>query len=197
MNSKITVAVIMAGIALAGCNRSSNALNVNTQAPPQPLPSVPSGTVQSAQLEPITPQPVQPPAVPEVSSTLDAPTAPEAPTVDPEPVVEQKVETAALETPAPSNEPLTHEPLAGSWNVASDNAQCRAILAFTRWSGGYRATTLRCNSPELSTVTAWDVKGSQVVMFDANGSQVASLSSVGTERYSGTTRSGQPITFSR
>lgn len=181
-------------LAVAGCNRSSNALNVNTQAPPQPLPSVPSGTVASSQLEPISQaEPIQPVE----SSALDAPQAPEAPALETTPEVVAPVETAALEPTPASNEPLTHEPLAGSWNVASDSSQCRAILAFTKWSGGYRATTLRCNSPELSTVTAWDIKGSKVVLVDGNGAQVASLGSVGTERYSGVTASGQPITFSR
>lgn len=189
MGTKTLIAVLLMTAAIAGCTRSTSALNVNTQAPPQPLPSVPSGNVQTTQLDPIDNPVVEP------NSPLNAPTTtevPEAPQVEPEPV-----EVAAVEPPKPSNEPLTHEPLAGSWNVASDSAQCRAILAFTRWSGGYRATTLRCNAPELQTVTAWDVKGPRVVLVDANGSEVASLSSVGAERYSGTTSSGKPITFSR
>ncbi len=195
MSTKTSIAVLMMAIALAGCNRSTNALNVNTQAPPQPLPSVPSGNVQSAQLDPV--QPVTPTPSPVTQApVLDAPTAPQVPEL---PKVEEvkPIETAALTPQEPSNKPLTHEPLAGSWNVASDSAQCRAILAFTKWSGGFRATTLRCNSPELSTVTAWDVKGPRVVLFDNNGGQVASLASVGAERYAGTTASGKPITFSR
>lgn len=194
MSNKTSIAILLMALAVAGCNRSSNALNVNTQAPPQPLPSVPSGTVASSQLEPISQaEPIQPVE----SSALDAPQAPEAPALETTPEVVAPVETAALEPTPASNEPLTHEPLAGSWNVASDSSQCRAILAFTKWSGGYRATTLRCNSPELSTVTAWDIKGSKVVLVDGNGAQVASLGAVGAERYSGVTASGQPITFSR
>ncbi|KAG1702767.1 Outer membrane lipoprotein omp19 [Nymphon striatum] len=156
MGNKTSIAILMMAIAVAGCSRSTNALNINT-APPQPLPS-PLVWMQ--------------------------PTTPQAAGVDGAPL-----ETASLETAPASTEPLTHEPLAGSWNVASDSSQCRAILAFTKWSGGYRATTLRCNSPELSTVTAWDIKGSKVVLVDTNGSQVASLGSVGTERYAGTTAS--------
>ena len=194
MSNKTSLAILLMAVAIAGCNRSSNALNVNTQTPPQPLPSVPSGTVASTHLDPIS---QTTPANPTQSAALDAPTAPQAPTVETAPVVETPVETASLEPKPASNEPLTHEPLAGSWNVASDSSQCRAILAFTKWSGGYRATTLRCNSPELSTVTAWDIKGSKVVLVDSNGSQVASLGSVGAERYAGVTASGQPISFSR
>ena len=194
MSNKTSLAILLMAVAITGCNRSSNALNINTQTPPQPLPSVPSGTVASTQLDPIS-QTTQ--ANPTQSAALDAPTAPQAPTVETAPVVETPVETASLEPKPASNEPLTHEPLAGSWNVASDSSQCRAILAFTKWSGGYRATTLRCNSPELSTVTAWDIKGSKVVLVDGNGSQVASLGAVGAERYAGVTASGQPISFSR
>lgn len=194
MSNKTSIAILFMALAVAGCNRSSNALNINTQKPPQPLPSVPSGTVASTQLDPIS-QPVA--NEPVASAALDAPTAPQAPTIDATPEVVAPVETASLEPKPANNEPLTHEPLAGSWNVASDSSQCRAILAFTKWSGGYRATTLRCNSPELSTVTAWDIQGSKVVLVDGNGSQVASLGSVGAERYAGVTASGQPISFSR
>lgn len=182
----------MMAIAVAGCTRSTNALNVSTRTPPQPLPSVPSGNVETTQLDPIS----ETSQTEVAASGLDAPTAPQAPTVDATQEV-TPVETASLDPQPASNEPLTHEPLAGSWNVASDSSQCRAILAFTKWSGGYRATTLRCSSPELSTVTAWDVKGSRVVLVDANGSQVASLGAAGAERYSGTTASGKPISFSR
>ncbi len=188
MGNKTSIAILMMAIAVAGCSRSTNALNIKT-APPQPLPSVPSGNVESANLDPIS---QNQPELDSQSSGLDAPTTPKAAGVDGAPL-----ETASLETAPASTEPLTHEPLAGSWNVASDSSQCRAILAFTKWSGGYRATTLRCNSPELSTVTAWDIKGSKVVLVDTNGSQVASLGSVGTERYAGTTASGKPISFSR
>lgn len=193
MGMKTSIAILMMAVAVVGCNRSTSALNVNTQKPPQPLPSVPSGNVQTTQLEPIE----QPNVQPEVPSAgLDAPVAPTAPPVE-TPQEVKPIETASLEPKPVSNEPLTHEPLAGSWNVASDSSQCRAILAFTKWSGGYRATTLRCNSPELSTVTAWDVKGSKVVLVDANGSQVASLGAVGAERYAGVTATGKPISFSR
>jgi len=195
MGSKTSIAIVLMALAIAGCTRSTNALNVNTRTPPQPLPSVPSGSAQTAELEPVTDPSLDPNAINPANpqDPLAAPVAPTAPTVE-----ENQVEVASVETPPPANnEPLTHEPLAGSWNVASDSSQCRAILAFTRWSGGYRATTLRCNAPELKTVTAWDVKGPQVVLVDENGSQVASLRSVGNERYAGTTSSGSPITFSR
>jgi hypothetical protein len=197
MNTKTSIALLLMTIAIAGCNRSTNALNVNTQAPPEPLPSVPSGNVQSAQLEPVaapTPSPVvQAPAAP------TAPTAPEVPKVEEIQPEIKEVESASLQAKAPSNEPLTHESLAGSWNVASDSAACRTILAFTKQfdGDGFRATTLRCNAAELQEVSSWDVKGPKVVLLNKSGNQVASLASVGAERYAGVTSSGRAITFSR
>jgi hypothetical protein len=96
-----------------------------------------------------------------------------------------------------TGEPVTREAVSGSWNVNSDNPDCRMILAFTKWSGGYRAATRRCNSPELANVSAWDVKGQQVVLMDAGGNTVARLYQSASSRYDGTTNSGSPISFTR
>jgi len=188
MLHKSSIAILFIALAVTGCSRSSNALSgVSTQAPPQPLPSAPAGDVQSAQLDPIS----QSTDLNQIEQTNEAPVAPGvAGSTD-------NNQVAALTPDATSSEPLTHEPLAGAWNVNSDNAGCRAILSFTQWSGGYRATTLRCNSPELSTVSAWDIKGSRVVLVDTNGTQVASLAAVGKDRYAGQTASGKPVSFSR
>ncbi len=187
MKISVSICVLMAALAMAGCSRSSSALDLN-RTPPQPLPSVPTGNVASTDLEPVNPQQVEAPT-PEN-------TEPEAPTIG---AADNTVETAALTTDdtTASAEPLKHEPLTGAWNVSSDSSQCRAILSFTQWSGGYRATTLRCNSPELSTVTAWDVSGPQVILKDSEGNQVASLRAAGTERYAGRTANGTPVSFSR
>lgn len=192
------------GLAVAGCTRSTNALNVNTQKPPQPLPSVPAGNVQTSQLEPASTQngggqPSLAQPLPEVPATAPQPEVPKTPEVTaPTPEIPTvTTEVAAVEAPKVSQEPLTHEPLAGSWNVPSDNADCRIILAFTKWSGGYRAATRRCASPEIGSVNAWDVKGNQVVLVDSAGNKVANLHSSGNNRYVGTTVSGKPISFAR
>ena len=180
--------IVCAALAVSGCSRSTSALNVNTQAPPQPLPSSPSGDIQTGQLDPISNQPIPPGA--------ENPLNPEAPTIggDVQPSGDS-LETASLQ---PQNgQPLTHESLAGAWNVVSDSPDCRVFLSFTKWSGGYRAGSRRCLSGELASVSAWDVRGSQVVLVDSNGTQIAALSSTGTESYSGTTSSGKPVSFSR
>lgn len=182
----LTVAV---ALAVVGCTRSTDALRVNTQAPPQPLPSSPSGTVQSAQLDQLQPLDPQTQGI--------NPQAPQAPSViDNAPVTQTPgLETASID-PATAK-PITHDAMAGSWNVATDSPNCRLVMSFTKWSGGYRAATLRCNSTELASVSAWDVKSNKVVLVDTNGNQVASLGSAGDERYAGALAGGQPITLSR
>ena len=186
MRNTTIILVAAAAMALAGCTRSTNALRVNTQPPPQPLPSSPSGDIQSSQLEQV--QPGGDPNAP-----FD-PNSPQAPTVLNQPG-QQPTETASLD---PNNaQPISHEAMTGAWNVNSDNADCRVFLSFTQWSGGYRAGTRRCNAPELASVSAWDIKDNRVVLVDSNGSQVATLTTAGSERYAGTLSSGNPITFSR
>ncbi len=188
MGKLITTALLIAALSATGCTGTSNALNVNTQAPPQPLPSTPTGSVDAGQLDPIARE--QANAQPVAQPIQDAPTVggTDAP--------QTGTEVASLDTPT-SNKPITHEQLAGAWNVGSDVSGCRVFLSFTQWSGGYRAGSRNCQSPELASVTAWDVKGSRVVLVDSNGNQVASLASAGTEKYAGTTVSGKPVSFAR
>jgi len=188
MKLKTVVITVAVALAIGGCTRSTDALRVNTQAPPQPLPSTPSGDLQSAELQQL------PPANDPLQEAQ--PEAPQAPTVGGDTATEvQPVETAALDTS--NSKPITHDAMAGSWNVNTDNPSCRLVMSFTKWSGGYRAATLRCNSPELATVTAWDVKNNKVILVDANGNQVANISSAGEERYAGSLVGGKPITLSR
>ncbi len=195
-------AVLVLTAAVAGCTRSSNALRVDTRA--QPLPSTPSGNLQAGQLPPAGQQgypqgypqqgyPQSTQAQPQYGQSVNQ--QPQAPTV-----LVPQTQTAALDQAAgaaASSKPITHETMAGSWNANSDNPQCRVILSFTKWSGGYRAATRRCNAPELGSVTAWDIKNNQVVLVDTNGRQVASLVAAGDEYYSGRLASGNPVVFTR
>lgn len=190
MGRLATLAILLMAVAASGCTRSTNALSINTQAPPQPLPAAPSGNIEGSQLDPISGD-----AQGQIQYDANGqPISPEAPTTGGE---IQPTETASLDPSASNTEPLTHESLAGAWNVASDSAECRVFLSFTQWSGGYRAGTRRCLNPELSSVSAWDVKGSRVVLIDSNGAEVANLGSIGSENYSGQTVGGKPITFTR
>jgi len=177
--------IIGAVLTVSGCNSTGGQ---NTR--PQALVSVPTEPVIVGDLQPansINPE-IQTPS----GQVLGPDGQPVA--IDPQPGNQQ---VANLTPPANGGPKITREGMAGSWNVPSDNGQCRIILAFTKWSGGYRAATRRCNSPEIATITAWDVKGQRVVLVDNTGNMVASLYASGGNRYDGTTNSGKPITFSR
>ena len=173
--------VLVLGVAVSGCNRSINSIAPSSSAP-QRLPAAPVESVQSDQLPP----PVDDPTMTE----SQAPVSPQ--------VSQGSNQVASTETaPSPSGEPVSRESVSGAWIVNSDNPDCRMILAFTKWSGGYRAATKRCSSPEVSSVSVWDVQGQQVVLMDSNGNTIARLYNSGGERFDGTTNSGQPITFTR
>ncbi len=170
---------------VSGCQRSVSALDPG--APPAPLPSAPLDPVQSQSLDPVTGQPLQPNGgqfgQPGDVASLD-------PNASGQP--------QSLGAPPVAGGPdISRESMTGTWTVASDNPECRIILAFTKWSGGYRAATRRCTTQELGSVTAWDVKGNQVILVDGTGNTVATLYSAGAERYDGATSSGKAIQFTR
>jgi hypothetical protein len=183
MGLKTVVTMIALGLAITGCNRSINSV-APAGSQPQRLPSAPVESVQSDQL---------PPPVDAIQSTMVDATAPQAPSTQ----IAAATPSDASVIPEGTGEPVTREAVSGSWNVNSDNPDCRMILAFTKWSGGYRAATRRCNSQELANVSAWDVKGQQVVLMDAGGNTVARLYQSASGRYDGTTNSGAPISFTR
>ncbi len=173
--------VLVLGAAVSGCNRSINSIAPASSAP-QRLPAAPVESVQADQLPPPVDQPV--------TEGQQAPVIPQ--------LADGQTQVASTDTaPAPSGEPVSRESVSGAWIVGSDNPDCRMILAFTKWSGGYRAATKRCSSPEVASVSVWDVQGQQVVLMDANGNTIARLYNSGGERFDGTTNSGQPITFTR
>lgn len=210
------VVVLACAVAVTGCNRSVSALD--TRLPPEPLPSTPLEPVQSAQLEPLPPgqtQPADPLAgnvqggnVPGGNVQGGAAPTPLPPSNDPNQVASisdpaasgvspAQPGTVQGAQPASGGPSISRDALAGSWVVASDNPDCRMILSLTTWSGGYRAATRRCNSAELSSISAWDVRGSTVALLDGNGNTVGNFSSSGPERYDGSTASGLAITLSR
>jgi hypothetical protein len=182
MRLKTAVSLLVLSFAITGCNRSINSIAPSS---PQRLPSAPVETVEQSQL----PEPAD-------SALTPAPTeatAPQAPSV-----AQPETQIAVNEpAPQPTGAPVTREGVSGAWIVASDNPNCRLILAFTKWSGGYRAAPKRCNSAELSSVTAWDVEGQQVKLMDNSGNTIARLYQSASERYDGTTNSGSPVSFTR
>ncbi|MCG6857721.1 MAG: protease inhibitor Inh/omp19 family protein [Salaquimonas sp.] len=179
----VALACLSAVALMSGCNRSVSALDPG--APPEPLPSAPLDPVQSQSLDPVTGQPMMAP---------DGSNPGQMASVEPN---GQGQPQSLGAPPAGGGPDISRESMTGTWTVASDNPECRIILAFTKWSGGYRAATRRCNTPDLGSVTAWDVKGNQVILVDGSGNTVATLYSAGPERYDGSTSSGKAIQFTR
>ncbi|MCU0790470.1 MAG: protease inhibitor Inh/omp19 family protein [Nitratireductor sp.] len=186
------VAAVTVGLvalaALGGCQRSISGLDTRGRA--EALPAAPVGVVQATPIDTTPPSQILPEQ--QVAAVEPVPPASE----DPAAAAGAAAAPAVTPPPAPAA-PVTREAMAGTWTVATDNPECRIILAFTKWSGGYRAATRRCNAAELSSVTAWDVRDNKVVLVDTNGNQVASLASTGPESYDGTTAGGKPVRFSR
>lgn len=186
---------------LSGCTRSINDI-APTATQPRLLPAAPVEAVQNANTLP-------PPVGGQVdgqrtvfggvnqqgfpNASTGVPTAPTAPTVN----VAAAQTAANAGVTAQTAAPITREAVSGTWQVISDSSSCRMILAFTKWQGGYRAATRKCLSPELGSISAWDVKGKQVILMDANGNAIGTLYKSGNERYDGTTKSGAAIVFTR
>ena len=187
MRSKLLVSLLVIGFAVTGCNRSINSIAPQS-GQPQTLPSAPVESVMAGELPPPSDQPY------DGNAQTNGLTAGEAPV---SPAIQTDTQVASNTQVDQSGQPVTREGVSGAWNVASDNPDCRMILAFTKWAGGYRAATKRCTSPELTGISAWDVKGQQLVLMDGGGNTVARLYHSGGERYDGTTNSGQAVSFTR
>ncbi|MEM0900334.1 MAG: AprI/Inh family metalloprotease inhibitor [Pseudomonadota bacterium] len=187
--SRTIGAVAGIGVILAGCT-GSRVGALNTQ--PAPLPASPSGTVTGTPLPapsspqvtqsqfPDAPQPITPPTE-EVAAVDEAPT--EAPP--------QSSVTEVASAP-----PVTRDALVGAWRVETAGSSCQMFMALTQWTGGFRAASRGCPG-DAANVSAWDVRGQQVVLSDSGGNRVATLFSSGSGRFDGQTTSGRAISLSR
>lgn len=170
MNALLSIAAV--ALVLGGCQRTVGGLDMRRQ--PAPLTPAPIGQVQTGQLPPAT--------------SLDPsqfPQAPQAPSVT--------TDETVLASAAPT---LTREALIGRWSVNSGGTTCDVFLALTKWTGGYRAASRGCVG-NAASISAWDVKGKQVILADNSGNQIARLYQTANERYDGSTTTGQPISLSR
>jgi len=109
---------------------------------------------------------------------------------------QQTTDVAALEAPAGTVD-VTPGNLAGGWNLTSEGETCNLVTSQTTWTGGFRASTRGCNSPTLSTISAWKINGQQVQLFDGEGKQLATLFGASQTQFNGQTVNGQAISFSR
>lgn len=196
--SQLTLALAACAVLASGCTRTSPFSQAPVQAQPRapkPLTPAPQSQVRESTLAPVQSQPsatVQTPAP--QSTELPAPTAaPAAPA--PIPAEPKPVEVASAEPSGGA--PLTRQALVGAWTVSTGGANCQLFLALTKWSGGYRAAPRGCGATGIKSVSAWDVKGSRVVLVSSGGQTLATLAKASGERYTGSVSSGGGITFSR
>lgn len=166
--------IVAVGLALTGCQSERTTYGSSLPSQPSALTPAPVGTVQGSQLPP-----------PGVSQFPEAPGQGQQP--------QNAQEMASLQANAPA---VQKESLIGRWTVASAGSSCDLFLALTKWTGGYRAASRNCAGP-AAEISAWDVKGNQVVLTDSTGNQIASLYQAGNEQYQGSTTSGQTISLSR
>ncbi|MEM7565743.1 MAG: AprI/Inh family metalloprotease inhibitor [Pseudomonadota bacterium] len=135
---------------------------------PAPLTPAPTTAVQAASL---------PPVEEETPAALE-PVAP--------------VSVASVGTSA-----VNAETLGGGWTIASGGAPCALFLSRTAWTGGQRASTRGCASPDLSRVQAWAYEGGRVVLKDGTGGEIARLSASSAGAMSGATVGGAGVSANR
>uniref|UniRef100_UPI0026B09A72 AprI/Inh family metalloprotease inhibitor n=2 Tax=Stappia sp. TaxID=1870903 RepID=UPI0026B09A72 len=176
-------------VALAGCQR----LGYGDR--PAPLPATPTAPVSSQSLEPLGPDYNTPGG----AQQYDQYGQPIAPGAQGAPIdgagTGTDVASANPQSSAPpaSAREIGRSDMLGGWSVTSGSDNCKLFMTLTKWSGGYRANSRGCATPQMQTVSAWDLQGKQVILKDASGANVAELYSTGAESFSGRTVSGAPI----
>jgi len=170
MRNLYTLIALSALMALVGCQRFAAAPPLYRQ--PPPLSPAPVGGVQTGQLPPPSPG-----------------AFPEAPqTAGPTPEEMQTVAANALD--------VTRESLVGRWTISTGGTSCDLFLALTQWTGGYRAASRGCTD-QAALISAWDVRGREVLLSDSAGNTFASLYKTGETRFDGTTAAGQAVSLNR
>lgn len=183
MSKKRLAAAIVApgflAIALAGCG-SIGAIGLGQNRSPASTDTVMVSPVQSDSLPPVAGA-APPPGQGDIVGA--------APGTD----------TAALNQPpaAPAGAALGRTDLLGGWTIVSSGDTCQLFMTLTSWTGGYRASTRGCNSELLKSISAWNLKGTQVVLAGTGGTPLATLVASGTTRFDGQTGQGAAVSFYR
>ncbi len=174
MKRGLAIALVLScAVVVTGCQRFSGSRSYSAA----PLPATPTTPVGQNELQPLDPL-----------ATPSA-TAADGTQVDGTVVASVAEPSGAVE--------VGRSDMAGGWKIASGADNCMAFMALTTWTGGYRANTRGCATPELSGVAAWDLKGKQVVLKDGSGGVVAQLYATSAEQFSGQTSSGAAISLYR
>lgn len=186
------VAILVSILMVSGCQRTyygsfgSPYPSGQIIAQPQPLSPAPVGGVETGQL----PGPNGPNSANLPDGTF--PTAPGQEVVG----VDGAAADQNLDQLATLSQDVNKEEMLGGWTLASGAQSCDVFLSLTQWTGGYRAASRGCVDG-LALVSAWNVEGKQVILADSTGANVASLYKTASERFDGSTLSGQPISMGR
>ncbi|MHA1157554.1 MAG: AprI/Inh family metalloprotease inhibitor [Alphaproteobacteria bacterium] len=211
MAIKIVAPIAMA-LMLAGCG-SIGAIGFpvfkRNQAPPPLAPAelppveiaaLPPPGENGAQQDPFLPSTGNPPAT-IVATTGDVTSGQQLDSLtQPLPAGTQQQALAqpqATQTIAPASG-LGRTDLLGGWTITSNGDSCQLFMTLTSWTGGYRASTRDCSDGTLKSISAWDLKGNQIILSGQGGKAVARLYSTGSSRFDGQTE-GQatPVSFYR
>jgi len=170
---------------------------VQTSALPPPGQVGQQQTIQSGGAQdPFLPQRTTPPAS---GGFVQQPPAQPSGTLQPLP--QQQASGGSQQQVAatqPASSGIGRTDLLGGWTISSAGDSCQLFMTLTSWRGGYRASTRGCSNDTLKGISAWDLKGSQVILSGQAGTPVATLLSSGGNRFNGTTSGdGGAVTFFR
>lgn len=165
------------------------------------LPFMVACSSNSARLRPLPPMPAGPvvnqPLPDATGLTNEGPDSPPPPPFDSQTdggTEDPPQQMAAL---PPAQETPTQEGVLGQWALAGPGDSCQLFVTLTGWTGGYRASTRGCGSPELTSVGAWNIEGNLVVLKDNEGNPVARLAKAGATQYNGRLELGGAVSMSR
>jgi len=164
------------------------------------LPLIAACSSKSSRVRPLPPAPTGPvvnqPLPDAPGLTNEDPDSPPPPPFEPETDggTESPPQVAAL--PQAQDTP-TQEAVLGQWALAGPSDSCQLFVTLTTWTGGHRASTRGCSSPELTSVGAWNIEGNLVVLKDNDGNPVARLAKTGETQYNGRLDLGGSVSMNR
>ena len=87
--------------------------------------------------------------------------------------------------------------LSGAWTISDATGSCQLFLTNTTWTGGLRASTRGCTSPELQKVSAWNTNDKEIILKDLDSQEIARLARTAQTQYQGVLASGGGVAFFR
>ncbi|MEF2552178.1 AprI/Inh family metalloprotease inhibitor [Aurantimonas sp. A2-1-M11] len=175
----------MALLLVAGCSRSMPEMGRDTG--PAPLPPAPAGRVSADQLPP-PPPPPPPGANTGASADFDATANGGA--------SDATDNGGGTQVASTSSEPLSRTSMTGFYQVSASGGNCRVGLTLTQYDENYNAASMGCPG-RLADVRRWSTSGNQLLLKDTSANVIATLTSSGTNRFTGQTTTGVPVELYR